>query len=94
MRSRYSAFVLGLDDFLLTSWHHTTRPDSLGLDTELRWMKLFVEATEAGGPFDNEGFVTFTAIAKSPAGRLEQRERSRFVRESGHWFYVDGVELG
>lgn len=94
MRSRYSAFVLGLDHYLLASWHHTTRPDALELDTELRWLKLVVEATEAGGPFDDEDFVTFTAIARGPEGRLEQRERSRFVREDGHWFYVDGAELG
>jgi len=92
MRSRYSAFALGLAPYLLASWHPSTRPDSLEIDESLRWIRLLVEGARAGGPFDDEGFVTFTAIARTPEGRLEQRERSRFVREAGHWFYVDGVE--
>ena len=37
---------------------------------------------------------SFAAIARTPDGRFEQRERSRFLREAGHWRYVDGVELG
>lgn len=94
MRSRYSAFALGLHDYLLASWHATTRPDSLELDTDLGWQRLFIERVEGGGPFDDEGFVTFTAIARGPSGRHEQRERSRFVRERGQWFYVAGEELG
>lgn len=92
MRSRYSAFALGLAPYLLASWHSSTRPDSLEIDESLRWIRLLVEGVEAGGPFDDEGFVTFTAIARTPEGRLEQRERSRFVREGGHWRYIDGAE--
>jgi SEC-C motif-containing protein len=91
MRSRYSAFALGLAPYLLESWHPSTRPGSLELDPGLRWIRLLVERVEAGGPFDDEGFVVFTAIARSPEGRLEQRERSRFVREAGRWRYLDGA---
>lgn len=95
MRSRYSAFVLGRADYLLRSWHPTTRPDPLALelDDAVDWKRLFIEETEAGGPFDDSGRVTFTAIARTPAGRFEQRERSRFVREGEHWYYLDGEEL-
>lgn len=93
MRSRYSAFALGLVDYLLSSWHASARPKELDRDWSLEWRRLIVESTEAGGPFENEGYVTFTAIARSAEGRYEQRERSRFVREDGHWYYVDGVAL-
>ncbi|QIK62274.1 zinc chelation protein SecC [Leucobacter viscericola] len=94
MRSRYSAFVLGLDAYLLQSWHSSTRPQSLELDPQVEWRRLVIEQTTAGGPFDSDGEVTFTAIARTPDGRMEQRERSRFVRdEQGRWSYLDGVAL-
>lgn len=92
MRSRYSAFALARVDYLVSSWHPSTRPTSFSIDPEVTWRRLLIEQA-AGGPFDAEGSVTFTAIGRTPEGRFEQRERSRFVREHGHWFYVDGVEL-
>lgn len=91
MRSRYSAFALGLADYLLETWHESARPEVLELDPEIRWVRLIVEDTEQGGPFDTEGTVTFTAIGREPEGRFEQHERSRFVREDGRWYYVDGA---
>lgn len=96
MRSRYSAFALGLDEYLLESWHSSTRPEAADfeLDAAVVWKRLLIESVEAGGPFDSEGYVTFAAIARTPEGRFEQRERSRFLREAGRWHYVDGVELG
>lgn len=93
MRSRYSAFALGLADYLLASWHPSSRPASLELDDTVEWRRLIVESTEAGGPFDDAGSVVFTAIGRTPEGRFEQRERSRFVRDGGRWAYVDGVGL-
>ncbi|GAA1314308.1 hypothetical protein GCM10020360_20390 [Nonlabens tegetincola] len=93
MRSRYSAFALGEADYLLRSWHESTRPAELELDAATRWLRLIIESAEHGGPFDTEGHVTFTAIGRTPEGRFEQRERSRFVREAGNWLYVDGTEI-
>lgn len=93
MRSRYSAFAQGRQAYLLESWHASTRPAELQLDESLRWIRLIIDEIEAGGPFDTEGYVTFTAIARNAAGRIEQRERSRFVREAGRWSYIDGVVL-
>lgn len=92
MRSRYSAFALGLDAYLLRSWHPSTRPSDFETDPEIRWQRLIIESTEAGGPFDDSGRVTFTAIARGPEGRIEQFERSRFVREHGHWLYLDELD--
>ena len=99
MRSRYSAFALGLAEYLLESWDASTRPASLELDPDLVWRRLLVESTSAGGPFDQEGWVTCTAIARGRSGRVMQRERSRFVRVPAsaggddRWRYADGEEL-
>ncbi|MFU8837588.1 MAG: YchJ family protein [Thiohalomonadaceae bacterium] len=90
MRSRYSAYVLGLLDYLRHSWHPDTCPGELMLEPGLRWLGLKIHHTEAGGPADNEGRVTFVARHKlhGRAGRLQ--ENSRFVRHQGRWVYLDG----
>lgn len=93
MRSRYTAFALGLEPYLLETWHASTRPASLELDDEVVWRRLVVEQASAGGPFDAQGTVQFTAIARTPEGRFAQREVSRFVREAGRWYYVAGDAL-
>jgi SEC-C motif-containing protein len=89
MRSRYSAFAVGDADYLLATWHPGTRPRRLRLDPAVRWTGLEVVATAGGGLLTAEGTVEFRA--HSTAG--SQHERSRFVREDGRWFYLDGVPL-
>ena len=44
MRSRYTAFVLGREDYLLATWHPSTRPAALDLANEpaVRWIGLQV----------------------------------------------------
>lgn len=91
MRSRYAAFVLGNADYLRASWHASTRPEELALEAEVRWLGLDVRRCEQGGESDAEGTVEFVARYKvnGKAGRLH--EVSRFMREDGRWYYVDGV---
>ena len=94
MRSRYAAFALGLVEYLERSWDPSTRPEELELDPEVTWRRLLIEHVEAGSPFDQQGFVTFTAIGRTPEGRFEQRERSRFVRDTRRrWVYIDGEDV-
>lgn len=93
MRSRYSAFVTLDADYLTRSWHPSTRPGSLGLDPDTRWLRLEIVRTRAGGPFDDVGEVEFRAIARDADGRYVLHEVSSFVREDGSWFYVDGVQV-
>ena len=92
MRSRYSAFALGREDYLLRTWHDSTRPGSLDLSSQpvAKWLGLRIVRCEAGGSVDGIGVVEFVARFKvgGRAGRL--REVSRFRREAGQWFYVDG----
>lgn len=90
MRSRYSAFVVGDVEHLLRTWHPSTRPARLELDADQRWTGLEVLATSAGGPFDADGTVEFTASSVAGGRRAVHRERSRFVREDRRWSYVDG----
>ena len=88
MRSRYSAYVLGARDYLLATWHPSTRPATLALDDRVRWLGLSVKRHEPTGP--DAAVVEFVArhrIGGGSATRLH--ETSRFVREDGRWYYVD-----
>jgi SEC-C motif-containing protein len=91
MRSRYSAFALGLTDHLWATWHPRTRPATIELDPALEWVRLDVLGTTGGGADDTEGEVEFTAHHRAHGRRGELHERSRFVRRVGRWFYVEGV---
>lgn len=91
MRSRFSAFAVGDAAYLLATWHPRTRPTSLALDGGLRWYRLDILDRTAGGPLDALGEVEFEAYWRSPDDRGSQRERSRFVRESGRWYYLDAL---
>jgi SEC-C motif-containing protein len=93
MRSRYSAFAVGDRAYLLATWHSATRPRALELDAGVHWTGLDVVATTGGSLLDPDGTVEFRA-SYSVAGRTgAQHENSRFVREGGHWRYLDGVSL-
>ncbi len=88
MRSRYSAFVIGNTDYLLATWHPSTRPISLELDPGLRWYRLDVVAVRGGGSRDTQGLVEFEAHYRSPDGPGSQHEASRFVKEHQRWYYL------
>jgi SEC-C motif domain protein len=87
MRSRYAAYVLGLNDYLLATWHPTTRPTELD-DTPLRWLGLEVRRHTV----EDEAHATVEFVARYRADGRGHRlhETSRFVREDGRWYYVDG----
>jgi len=90
MRSRFSAFALGLDEYLLVSWHPDTRPAELELDGDLTWRRLQIVDTVAGGVDDQTGVVEFRASYRGPDGAGLLHERSRFARVDGRWVYRDG----
>jgi SEC-C motif domain protein len=93
MRSRYTAFALGDAGHLLATWHPSTRPPGLDLDPGVRWTGLDVLATSGGTLLAAAGTVEFRAHYVHGGRRGSQHERSRFVREDGRWFYLDGVSL-
>ena len=89
MRSRYSACVLGLHDYLLATWHASTRPAALPPDEPgLRWLGL--EVRRATALDADHAQVEFVARSKLNGRAHRLHELSRFVREDGRWFYVDG----
>jgi SEC-C motif domain protein len=90
MRSRYSAYVLGLDPYLLATWHASTRPESLDLaaDGDTKWLGL--EVRKACSQNDDHATVEFVARYRVAGRGHRLHELSRFVREDGRWFYVDG----
>lgn len=90
MRSRYTAFALEDVDWLLASWHASTRPRSLELDPGIRWLRLDITSTTGGGPFDREGTVGFESHWVADGARGSMRELSSFRRDAG-WQYVDGT---
>ncbi|MET0953747.1 MAG: YchJ family protein [Aeromicrobium sp.] len=91
MRSRFSAFARGDGDYLLATWHPSTRPATLELDEDRAWYRLDIIETRAGSPFDTNGVVEFVAYYRAPTGAGRQHEISRFTREQGCWFYLDGI---
>jgi SEC-C motif-containing protein len=88
MRSRYSAFVLALGDYLLATWHPRTRPLQIEFEPGQRWLGLQVRRHQ----IVDETQATVEFVARSKLGGRAHRlhETSRFVRENGRWFYVDG----
>lgn len=88
MRSRYSAYVLRRADYLLATWHARTRPAALDLEPGLRWLGLAVKRHAPTGP--DSAVVEFVARSKLGGRAHRLHETSRFVREGGRWFYVDG----
>jgi len=91
MRSRYTAFVVGDERYLEETWHPGTRPDRLDLDPAQRWTGLEIVDLSAGDEGDVRGIVEFRAAWRHGRERGVVHERSRFVRQSGRWWYLDGV---
>ena len=86
MRSRYSAYVLGLIDYLLATWHPSTSPGELEL-SPVKWLGLEVRQAEAAG---DAGVVEFVARCRDAGRAQRMHETSRFIREQGRWYYIDG----
>jgi SEC-C motif-containing protein len=97
MRSRFTAFALGDEAHLLSSWHPSTRPASVQLVHGQHWTRLEVLATVAGELLDKEGEVEFRAHYERRGRTGALHELSRFVRDDdGLWVYLGAVdaELG
>ena len=89
MRSRYSAYVLCNEQYLLETWHPRTRPRSIPFSKNQKWLGLSIVNASTTGAASAE--VEFIARSRaSNAAAVRQQERSRFVREGERWFYVDG----
>jgi len=90
MRSRYTAYTLERDDYLLATWHPGTRPDALDFASgpQRRWLGLTVKCHKQLSV--DQSTVEYVARFKVGGRAHRLHEISRFVRENGRWFYVDG----
>jgi len=95
MRSRYSAYCLSRTDYLLATWHHSTRPASLECSAAQKWLGLRIITTQQGGEKDTHGVVEFVARYKVGGARAERlHEVSEFLQIDGRWYYVQGQLKG
>lgn len=92
MRSRYAAYVLKREGYLLATWAFSSRPERLDLDLDTepapKWTGLQVKRHESTGP--DTAIVEFVARYKIGGRAFRLHETSRFVRAEGRWFYVGG----
>ena len=90
MCSRYTAYTLGREDYMLATWHSATRPAKLGLADEAstKWLGLEVKRHEQQD--EHHALVEFVARYKAGGRAHRLHEVSRFVQEDGRWFYLDG----
>jgi len=90
MRSRYSAYVLGLHAYLLDTWAPETRPKNISLDDPgIKWLGLRIVSSQTG-PDDQQATVEFVARSRLNGKGQRHHEVSRFKRINGRWHYVDG----
>lgn len=96
MRSRYAAFCKRHVDYLIATLHPSKRqPNDHAVlaDTidRRQWLGLRILDTRRGGRTDDDGYVEFVAYFSGP-GPGQMHEQSRFVKEEGRWFYVEGEQ--
>jgi len=92
MRSRFTAYYLHNEAYLLATWDSSQRPaaiDFAGEKTE--WLKLDIISTKKGGIKDHRGTVTFNAHYLHDGEEWVMNEISRFNKTNNRWFYLDGT---
>jgi SEC-C motif-containing protein len=90
MRSRYTAYVLGMEDYLLLTWDESTRPPSLDLaaDAPTKWLGLEVKRYETTGA--DSAIVEFVARYKVNGQAHRLHEISQFLKKEDKWYYLNG----
>ena len=90
MRSRYSAYVRLLTDYLRATWHPRTRPSNLPLNPAVRWLGLDIRRHQQLS--GDEATVEFIARSKLGGRACRLHECNHFERIDGRWFYRDGLQ--
>jgi len=92
MRSRFSAYVREDYGYVVRTCHSSTRPSEKDFEgaSSARWTRLEILRTEAGDEHDTEGIVEFVAHYEASGQPFGLHEESRFLKEDGQWFYLDG----
>lgn len=90
MRSRYSAYVLGLAQYLLDTWHPDTRPSSLNLSEDIatKWLGLSIKRFEQTS--ETSAIVEFIARYKVGGQKAERLHEVSQFQLTDRWYYVSG----
>ncbi|HVL75666.1 MAG TPA: YchJ family metal-binding protein, partial [Noviherbaspirillum sp.] len=76
------------DAYLQQTWHASTRPQGELANATTKWLGLEVRRHQQDG---DAAIVEFIARYKVGGRAHRLHEVSRFVREEGNWYYVDGT---
>ena len=98
MRARYSAFALANIDFLHDSLapgsrHDWDRKSITHWAKSAEWLGLDINGTEGGAEGDDEGFVSFPAHYVLDGKKQAHKERSKFTREDGRWYFLEEANV-
>jgi SEC-C motif-containing protein len=92
MRSRFSAFVLHLEDYLLATWDKSNRPARVDFSQDsTEWQRLEIIGCKKGNAGDSKGIVEFKAYYLINGEEFVLHEISRFTNRQGKWLYLDGT---
>ena len=92
MRSRFTAYAMQNEAYLLKTWDTSKRPKDIDFSKEqAEWTKLEIVKTKKGGEKDCKGVVEFKAYYLQDNVEYVMNEVSRFIKQAGRWFYLDGV---
>ncbi|MDG4813023.1 YchJ family metal-binding protein [Hydrogenovibrio sp. 3SP14C1] len=91
MRTRYSAYVMKLEQYLINTWAESTRPNQIEFEENIHWLRLRIVKTKQGHAEDQKGMVFFKAFYEVDGEKGMMTEKSQFIRdEAGHWAYLSG----
>lgn len=91
MRSRYSAYVLGLAQYLLDTWHPDTRPSDLNLNDNVatKWLGLSIKRYEQTS--ETSAIVEFVARYKVGGQKAERLHEVSQFQLIDCWYYVSAA---
>lgn len=92
MRSRFTAYRLQDEAYILETWHPDYRPQTLSLTGDVQWTGLRVIRHQPG-PGEDEARVEFIASYLADGEPGQMHEISRFLRQDGRWYYLDGEQV-
>jgi SEC-C motif-containing protein len=92
MRSRYAAYTLHNDAYLLATWHPHTRPAALELDQSPQPAWIGLKVIRHQPQDDTHAVVEFVARYKLNGRALKLHETSRFMKIEGRWLYLDALD--
>ena len=91
MRSRYTAFVLEKEQYLLNTWHPSHRPKRIEFEEGIKWLGLELRQYAQKGADSVE--VEFVARYRIGGKGVRLHERSSFAKHNCCWVYTEGEIL-